>query len=87
MCLNILYRTSCGSGYYSVGGAASCSMCARGYACPRADSHPDPCSPGTYSLDAAINCTLCEAGHSCADSSSKRYLKALNTVHVYNCYY
>ena len=69
--LVLLYRTPCESGYYSVGGAASCSMCMRGYACPQVDSHPDPCSPGTYSLDAAINCTLCEAGHSCADPTSE----------------
>lgn len=65
------YRTPCASGYYSVGGAASCSMCMRGYSCPASSSNPVPCVPGTYSLDAAVNCTLCEAGYSCADPASK----------------
>uniref|UniRef100_K3WJP3 Tyrosine-protein kinase ephrin type A/B receptor-like domain-containing protein n=1 Tax=Globisporangium ultimum (strain ATCC 200006 / CBS 805.95 / DAOM BR144) TaxID=431595 RepID=K3WJP3_GLOUD len=58
--------TPCQSGYYSAGGATSCTPCPPGYACPDTTLNLRlQCAVGSYSSGGAASCTPCPAGYQC----------------------
>lgn len=53
----------CTVGYYSVGGAATCTKCPAGSKCPKLDGTDiELCEAGTYSQSGQTDCTSCVEG-------------------------
>lgn len=64
-------QLNCASGTYSLSGAASCTSCPAGWACPSTTGVAVvACTPGQYSLANATACTDCPAGSACASTTS-----------------
>lgn len=59
--------------------AASCTICAAGYACPLGSIKPTPCFLGSYSDEGASECEACQIGHYC-DKEGMTYDEMLKNV-------
>ncbi len=90
-CPNDDAEYSCATGYYSFGGASSCTQCSAGFYCSTTTSLPVRCSTGTYSNAGATSCSTCEAGYACVDgtrtacTSGSNYQSATGQVYCDTC--
>ncbi len=70
VCTTTGTMTQCTAGTYAAAGAASCTTCTAGQACPTTNSLDIySCPTGTYSLAGATYCTMCPAGYSCTSTA------------------
>ena len=62
----------CLKGSFSDAGQGGCSICPKGYYCPKdALIAPSPCQLGEYTdSEGRLNCTVCPAGYFCNDTKT-----------------
>lgn len=58
-------------GYFSTGGATTCTQCTAGSYCPYSSTNTEvPCGTGFYSAAGATRCTPCPAGYACTTATT-----------------